>query len=195
MGNKVTFGLRNLHVAFRDTDDSSGAIAYEAPIHIPGAVGFKPSPEGDETKFYADDTLFFTATKNDGYTADVDVALIPDAVIARMLGYEIDANGAVIEDADALPVPFAIMFEVAGDERQRRTVYYECRAARPSREEKTKEANITPGTDTIKLTITPVEINDMYVVRAVMEANDANSGVDGAFTTFFESVYMPEPVA
>ena len=190
MSNKVRYGLKNLYIAFSDTTASSQP-AWDAPEAVPGIVGFKPSTEGDEQKFYADNVLYFTSTKNDGYKADLEIALIPDAVLAEMLGWEIDDNGALVEIADASPKKFALMGQVEGDDKARRFVYYDCQAARPSKEEKTSESNIDPQTETVELTIFPIEIDSLLLVKAVLEATAENEGASGLYTTFFDAVYTP----
>ncbi len=192
MANKVTYGLKNVHVAFRSADDSSGEPVWATPIAIPGAVSFKPAAEGEEVKFYADNGVYFTATTNNGYSADLEMALVPDSTLATMLNWDTDANGAIVEDADALPAPFALGFEIDGDDKNRKTWFYECRAARPEREEKTKQSTIEVGTDMLKLTITAVAIGGVNVVRAVMEEADANSS---SFDVFFDEVYVPVEAA
>lgn len=185
--NKVRYGLRNLHIAFRDPESSDASPAWDAPIAIPGVVGFKPTAVGDVSTFYADDGPYFVVTANNGYTADLETALIPDEVIADMLNWTLDDNGALIEDSDAIPAPFAMMFEVQGDQKNRRTVYYECTAARPAREEKTREAAITPGTDVVALTIIPMSIGDRMTPKASLELSDSNTA---AYEAFFDDVYV-----
>jgi phi13 family phage major tail protein len=197
VANKITFGLRNVHIALRDEDDSNGDPVWGTPEAVPGAIGFAPTPEGEEFTLYADDTIYFSATRNTGYTAELEMALIPDDLLAEILNWEIDDNGALVEDADALPAPFALLGQVDGDAAQRRFVYYECRASRPSREERTKEATLSPSNDVLNLTISPVEIDEKLLVRAVMEKVDDGDGAnsneegDGAYDTFFDEVYIP----
>ena len=70
--NKVIYGLKNVHVAFRT--DTSGTPTWGDPIHIPGAVNFAPSPEGESSTFYADDGPYFKVNTNNGYTADLEMA-------------------------------------------------------------------------------------------------------------------------
>lgn len=193
MANTITFGLRNVHVAFRQTDASDGSPVWDTPVPIAGAIGFRPTPEGEEFTLYADDTIYFSAVRNTGYSAELEMALIPDDILASMLNWPIDDEGALVEDADALPAPFALMGQVDGDAAQRRFVYYECRASRPSREERTKEASLSPSNDVLSLTISPVEIDEKPLVRAVMEKTTENSNESsaGAYDTFFDDVYIP----
>jgi phi13 family phage major tail protein len=188
MANKVLFGLKNVYYAKRIADDSSGEPQWETPVALPGAVTYKPTAEGDEVKFYADDGLFFSATQNNGYSADLEMATVTDEIVADMLNWPIDDNGALIEDADALPTPFALIFEVQGDAKARRTVLYECRAARPEPEEKTKGASIEPRTETLKLTIVPIEVGGITTPKATLELSESNTS---EYEGFFTEVYVP----
>ena|SRR5690606_3032391 len=186
--NKVTFGLEKVHIAFFD-ETSQTQPAWETPIPIPGAVRFTPTAVGETTNFYADNTLYFSYTANNGYTAELEMANVPDAILAEMLGWEIDENGALIEVSDAIPKHFALMAQVQGDKRNRRFVFYDCVAARPAKERQTKAESITPATDVLNLTISPIEINGRMIVRGEMELSDSNQA---AFNNFFNSVYVPD---
>jgi phi13 family phage major tail protein len=187
MANKVTFGLEQVHIAFRDTA-SQTQPAWETPIAIPGAVRFSPEPQGETSTFYADNSPYFIANSNNGYTAELEMALIPDSVLAEMLGWEIDSNGMLVEVTDAIPRPFALMGQVQGDQKNRRFVYYNCVASRPSKEHTTKGENIEPSTDVLNLTISPIEINGKNIVKGTIELNETNAT---AYNNFFSSVTLP----
>lgn len=184
LNNKVTFGLENLHIAFKLTDGPT----WDTPIAIPGIVRFAPTPEGQQSKFYADNVAYYVVDSNNGYAAELELALIPDVVLAQMLGWDIDDNGALVEIADGIPTRFALMSQVQGDARNRRFVYYDCQAARPSKEEKTKTESIEPNPDMLPLTIFPIDVDDLEIVKAVMELSDTNAT---AFNAFFDAVYTP----
>jgi len=185
--NKVTFGLEKVHIAFFD-DQAPDQPAWKTPISIPGAVRWTPTAVGDSTNFYADNTLYFSYTANNGYTGELEMANVPDAVLAEMLGWEIDENGALIEVSDAIPKHFALMGQIQGDKRNRRFVYYDCVAARPAKERQTKAESITPATDVLNLTISPIEIGGKMIVRGEMELSDTNQT---AYNSFFSAVYTP----
>lgn len=185
--NKVTFGFKNVHIAFMDPE-SETQPAWETPIKIPGAVSFSPSPEGGENTFYADDMAYYVTTSNNGYTADLTMANIPDEILARMLGWKIDDNGMLVEVADGKPEKFALMGEVSGDLRNRRFVYYDVQANRPTKEKQTKTETVEPNTDVLPVIISPIEIDKKMIVKGDMELNDTNKTV---FDSFFESVYTP----
>jgi phi13 family phage major tail protein len=185
--NKVTFGLEKVHIAFFD-EASPTQPAWDTPIPIPGAVRFTPTAVGETTNFYADNTLYFSYTANNGYTGELEMANVPDAILAEMLGWEIDENGMLIEVSDAMPKHFALMGQIQGDKRNRRFVYYNCVASRPAKERTTKNESITPATDVLNLTISPIEIDGKMIVRGDLELSDTNQT---AYNGFFSAVYTP----
>ncbi len=185
--NKVLFGLEKVHIAFLDPE-AVQQPAWETPKPIEGAVGFSPNPEGEEVKFYADNTEYFTATSNNGYSGDLEMALIPDDILAEMLGWEIDSNGMLVEVADGIQKPFALMGQIQGDRKNRRFVYYNCTASRPTKEHSTKSGTIEPNTDTLSLKMLPLSINEKLIVKGVMELSDTNVT---AYNAFFSSVTKP----
>jgi len=185
--NKVTFGLEKVHIAFFD-EASPTQPAWDTPIPIPGAVRWTPTAVGETTNFYADNTLYFSYTANNGYTGELEMANVPDAILAEMLGWEIDENGMLIEVSDAMPKHFALMGQIQGDKRNRRFVYYNCVANRPAKERTTKAESIAPATDVLNLTISPIEIDGKMIVRGEMELNESNAA---AYNAFFSSVYTP----
>lgn len=190
MANRIVYGLEKVHVAFLNFG-TDGTPTWETPVPIPGAVRFSPSPEGDEATFYADDGPYFKVTTNNGYTAELEVALIPDSILAEMLGWEIDSNGMLVEKADAIPKPFALLGEVQGDQKNRRFVYYRCQAARSPEEYVTKEEQITPTTTKLTISILPIEIDGKKIVKGVLELSDTNATV---YDNFFSQVLIPSSI-
>lgn len=167
---------------------AAGATGWGTPTAIPGAVRFTPTAQGQESTFYADNGPYFVVTANNGYTAELEMALVPDSILATMLGWQVDDNGALIEDADGLPTRFALMGQVMGDDKNRRFVYYDCQASRPAKEHSTKGETIEPKTDVLSLTIFPIEIGGIDIVKGVLELSGTNSV---AYNAFFDAVYQP----
>lgn len=129
--NKVQFGLKNVHYAtFTETD---GAITYDTPVRIPGAVSLTLDPRGEMTEFYADNMLYYSASSNDGYDGTLSIATIPEQFAVDALGEIKDEDdGVLIERADGKQKPFALLFEFDGDARATRHVLYNCSANRPT---------------------------------------------------------------
>lgn len=181
--NKVRFGIEQLHIAFMNAEG-----AWEEPVHIPGVVGFNANPDGNDSVFYADNIKYYQRQTNNGYTGDVEVALIPDEILAEMLGWSIDSNGMLVEDAEGIPKPFALMGQIQGDVKNRRFVYYKCTAGRPGNSHSTKSETVTPDTETAPLVIEPMVIGGKNIVKGVIEPNETNKVV---YDAFFDEVLLP----
>ena len=181
--NKVTYGLRNVLVAFHKDDGT-----FDIPTSIAGVVGWTPTAVGDTSDFYADDGIFYSINANNGYTGDLTMAKIDDEIVAKMLGWDIDDNGALVENADGKPTHFAMIFEVQGDLKPRRTVYYDCLASRPAKAENTKGETITVNPDIYNLKVVSKDFGGKPIVKATLELNDTNKTVFDAFNT---AVYTP----
>lgn len=188
MENKVLYGIKNVHIAKLTEQD--GQITYGVPFAVPGAKGFSPDPQGEESLFYADNKIYFRKSSNQGYQGDLVIAMTPEQFLTEILGRVKDTNGAIIENADDKQSRFALMFEGDGDKRARRFVYWDCSASRPSREHNTKEENIEPGTDTLPITIAPRSTDN--AIGCYLEETDENKSIYGAF---FEKVYEKDATA
>ena len=182
---KVKFGLKNVYYAVK-TVSSDGVVSYDTPVSIPGAVNLSLDPDGEVTKFYADDVVYYKTSANNGYTGDLEIALIPDSFLIDVMGFIEDENGAIIEDASAKPNDFALIYEVEGDEKARRAVLYNITAERTSTEAKTKEDKVEVSTEKISITATAREDNNY--VKATIELTDSN---ETAYESFITSVYEP----
>lgn len=181
--NKVRYGLANVAIALK-TD-----TGYEKPVKIPGAVNLSTSPEGDSEVFYADNQPYYTINTNAGYTGDIEMALIPDDLKAKILGWEIDSNEAIVEISDGIAQPFALLFEVSGDQKKRRTVFYSCTASRPEEENETTEDKASPTTETLSITMIPATFGDKTCTKLSIEPSDTNKT---AYDSFYTEVLEPK---
>ena len=77
MSNKIKYNLKNVHAAIM-THTEDGGYSYETPVPIPGAVNLSLDAEGDTSPFYADGVVYFRAVSNNGYSGDLEIALVPD---------------------------------------------------------------------------------------------------------------------
>lgn len=184
MGNKVKFGLKNVHYAV--VTEANGLVTYGTPVAVPGAVNLVQNPVGDPVTFYADDTTYFEENTNDGYEGSVEMALIPDQFRVDVFGDELDANGALIENANARPKKIALMFEFDGDKNKVRHVNYNVSVARPSIEGSTRTNTKEPKTETMNITVRPAL--DTGYVKAKLE--QGKTGYD----TFYTAVYLKNAV-
>ena len=155
--NKVKYNLRNVHVAkcTVTTNDVTGDVTYTygTPRALPGAVNLSLSAEGESSPFYADGIVYFRSDINNGYSGDLEIALVPDWFRTEILKDVKDSNGVMIETADVTEAEkFALLFEFDGDVKAIRHVMYLCSVTRPDVASQTKEDTIEPVTETLSLT-------------------------------------------
>ena len=183
MSNKVKYNLKNVHAAKLTETVTEGVTSYSyaTPQAIPGAVSITLDAEGDSSPFYADGIVYFRSYANNGYSGDLEIALIPEWFRTEILKEVLDTNGILVEKADnAESVKFALLFEFDGDERAIRHVMYNCSASRPSIESSTKEET----TETLSLTADPREDG---LVKSRIGDTTAKATYDG----WYQSVYVP----
>lgn len=174
-GNKVKFGLKNVHYA--KITETAGAITYGTPVAIPGAVNLSLDAEGDTTNFAADDNAkYYTTASNAGYSGDLEVAKFPDSFYTDIFGFITNTDGTVFEDAGAEPAKFALLFEFSGDANKTRHVMYYCTATRPAVASGTTGDSKEPTTESSTITAAPLpaDANGHQIVRAKCATGDAD---------------------
>ncbi len=187
MANKVKYNLKNVHAA-KLTETVIGGetqYSYADPKAIPGAVSISLDAEGDTSPFYADGIVYFRSVANNGYSGDLEMALIPEWFRTEILQEELDSNGVLVEKNNHTEsVKFALLFEFDGDARSIRHVMYNCTASRPSIESETKEESIEPGTETLSLTADPRE-------DGLVKSRTGDSTSAETYANWYKSVYLP----
>lgn len=192
--NQVAFGcrrgynLKNVHSAklTESVVDGVTSFSYDTPKAIPGAVSLSLDAEGDSSPFYADGIVYFRTSSNNGYSGDLEIALIPEWFRTEILREKLDNKGVLVEKSDATETEkFALLFEFDGDVKAIRHVLYNCSASRPSIESKTKEDTIEPGTETLSLTADPR--SDGLVKSRTGDTTD-KATYDG----WYQTVYIPD---
>lgn len=179
--NKIRYGLCNVHIAFIGDGNK-----YETPIKVPGAVHLTYSAEGDQEGFNADnDPNYGITSSSSSATGNLEMASFPDEVIARMLGWEIDKNGALAQTTDGVPCPFAMMYQVEGDVTPRAGVIYKITASVP---EDDNETGTDVKTVDLPYTASVVEMGGRKMAKLTLEKAKSPE----AYATFFNSVYEPD---
>ena len=187
--NKIKYNLKNVHAAIQShTED--GGYSYDTPKAIPGAVSLSLDAEGETSPFHADGIVYFRAVSNNGYSGDLEIALIHERFREQVLKEIKDNNGVLVEtDTDIEPVYFALLFEFDGDKKTIRHVMYNCSvSSRPTVESKTKEGTNEPGTETLSLTADARE-------DGLIKARTGSDTVDKTYQDWYKNVYVPEVTA
>ncbi len=189
MSNKIKYNLKNVYAAVMSRDNNGG-YSYATPVAIPGAVSLNLDAEGETSPFYADGVVYFRSVSNNGYSGDLEIALIPDWFREQVLKETKDTNGVLVEtNRDVEPVYFALLFEFDGDNKAIRHVLYNCAVStRPTVESKTKEENIEPGTETLSIS---ADARDDGLIKARTGDDTATTAYNG----WYEAVYVPQVAA
>lgn len=186
--NKILYGIEKCYVS--KITETDGEITYGTPFEVKGARGLNMDPQGETTKIYADNIVYYIANSNQGYEGDLVLLITPEQFLTEILGQTKDTNGAVFENADDKQARFALMFEGKGDAKARRWVFFDCTATRPSRENNTQEESLEAGKDTMTITMSPRSTDK--AVKAYIEPNATNQDI---YDAFFDKVYEKNAVA
>lgn len=185
VNNKIKYNLKNVHIA-KLTKGDQGTYTYATPVALPGAVNLSFDAEGEESKFYADGIIYYRTANNNGYSGDLEIALVPDWFRKDILGETQDTNGVLIEtNKNVTPVYFGLLFEFDGDEKAIRHVLYNCTVSkRPTLASSTKEETIEPGTETLSISADPRE-------DGLVKAKTGSETTSATYEAWYESVYTP----
>ena len=187
MGNKVKYNLKNVHAARMTEEVVNGepSFSYDTPQAIPGAVSISLDAEGESNPFYADGIVYFRSVTNNGYSGDLEIALIPEWFRTEILQEALDGNNVLVERSDNIAsVKFALLFEFDGDVNCIRHVLYNCTASRPSIESETKEDSIEPGTEKLSITADPR-------ADGLVKARTGDSTDSATYEGWYSAVYVP----
>ena len=102
MGNKVKYNLKNVHAAklTETVTDGVKSFSYGTPKAIPGAVSIALDAEGETSPFYADGIVYFRSVTNNGYSGDLEMALVPEwfrtEILQEMAGSSLRPRGTFV---------------------------------------------------------------------------------------------------
>lgn len=185
MENKVKFGLKNVHYAPISTDDD-GNVSFSPPKRLPGAVSLTLDVQGEEVEFEADDAIYYASYANTGYKGSLEIANITDDFRKDILQEVEDATDHVLmEYASAEAKPFALLYEVNGDQKATRRVLYYCTVSRPGENASTTGKTKTPKTDTLSLTSVPL-------ADGLTRARTQDNTPDAVYNDWYNAVWRPD---
>lgn len=182
--NKVKFGLKNVHYS-TITEGENGELIYGTPKRLPGAVNLTLEVQGEETEFEADDVIYYSSYSNTGYKGTLEIANITDDFRKDILGdVEDETDHVLMEYSSAEAKPFAMLYEVNGDQKATRRVLYYCTVSRPGENASTTGKTKTPQTDTMNLTAVPR-------ADGLTRARTQDNTTDAVFNNWYKNVWVP----
>ena len=179
--NKVKFGLKNCHYALV-TLGEDGKATFGTPVAMPGAVSLSLDAEGENEPFYADDSVYYMVSDNNGYSGDLELALIPESFLTDIMHETEDSNGVLYENKDVEPEHFALLFEFTGDQRKIRHCMYYCSASRPSVSGNTREDSTEVQTETLSRTVSPLP-------SGLVKVKTGTNTTEAVYDAWYNSVY------
>lgn len=187
--NKVQFGLKNVHYAVvtETPNQTTGALetTYGTVKAWPGAVKMTMTASGEQSKFFADDTAYYTASTNAGYDVEFECAAIPEDVKTSVLGQSKDTKGVIFETSDDTLHYIALLFEFNGDQGAAKHILYRCMLSRPTREGSTTEDSTTVQTLSLNLTASARVDADHKIHAEIGPDGDAT-----VYTGWYDTVYV-----
>lgn len=187
--NKVHFGLKNVHYALI-TYSSSGVPSWGTVKAVPGAVSLSLAKEGSDTDFYADDVKYYHIAGNNGYSGTLEMADFPATMRQDLWNQSISTTGKLlIEDVDAQPAEFALLFEIDGDQSPERYCFFRCLAARPDVASATKADTTEVQTQSCDLSVMPViDPTSASVINGKVYYRTTADTPSGTYTSFYSTV-------
>lgn len=195
MANKVRYGLKNVHIASVTLAvDTQGTptVTFGTPKAWEGAVNMSMEPTGEQSDFYADDTVYFSGLGASGYDCELESALVPEWFYTDYLGMIEDDNGNIVETGSDESKYFAFLFEFTGDAKAIRHCLYYCKAsAVPTEEGSTKSETAEPQTTTLsfKASPLPVPVTVDGETKNVTKKRSTESSTD--YSTWYTTVTLP----
>lgn len=129
--------------------------------------------------------LYYVTAANNGYSGDLEIAVIPDSYRKDVLGEKEDeTDNILVENVTAEPKPHALLFEFAGDQKAVRHVLYNCAATRPGLTGATTNKSKEPTTEKITLTASPLPNGNI-------KAKTTPDTPDEKYQNWYKTVWQP----
>ena len=152
--NKVRFGLKNVYYAVL-TEGSTNSFA--TPVAVPGAVSMTQDSNVSDGTFYADNISYYKTFANNGYTGTLELARIPDAMLKDIFGMTVGTDKILYEASGVNPKPFAMMFQIEGDQQEELNVLYRVvPTSKPSAGSHRVEKTVEPVTQSFDFEALPL---------------------------------------
>lgn len=184
MAKSVPIGLTNLVYAKLLTDEPGVGATYDTPERILGAITATFSPNASNDTLFADDGPFETASTLGAMTLELNVADIPAADRALLLGATY-SDGILIHKSTDVPPYVAVGMSVLKSNGESRLIWYlKGKFAAPDDNNQTKADSINWNTPTITGNFLKRDADDQWKVTCDTDDEEAAEGIED---TWFDS--------
>lgn len=190
--NKVRFGLKNVYYAVLTESTDGTANTYATPVAVPGAVSLTLDSNGTDGTFYADNVAYYKTFANNGYTGELEMARINDAMLQDVWGMDLDATSKVLYEKTGIqPKPFALLFQIEGDQDEELNVLYRVvPTSKPSEGSQTVGEEVEPVTQTFEFEALPL-VTGPASQAGLIKARTTDATPDATKTAWFTAVQIP----
>ena len=187
--NKVRFGLSRVHYAIWDEDQQK----YGTPKPLAGAVSISFEPQGSQSNFFADNTVYYISNPTSQDTGSLEIADVSDEAAVELFGLKNDAVAGITYEETVHEMPtFALLYQVEGDGNTLRGVRYNVKMNRLSETHSTTTDSVEPQTYTVDYTATGRDFTVSGDTVNVIKASTTNGGQDhAAYDAWFDEVVCP----
>lgn len=184
MAKSVAIGLTNLYYAKLLSDPVGGVATYDEPVRLAGAITANFSPNASNDTLFADDGPYETASTLGAMTLELNVADIPAADRAALLG-QTYSNGILTAKSSDIPPYVAIGMSVLKSNGASRLIWYlKGKFTPPDDNNQTKADSINWNTPTITGNFLKRDCDNEWRYSADTDDTALNpSVIDGWFTT------------
>ena len=186
--NKVRFGLKNVYYAVL-TEGSSNSWA--TPVAVEGAVSMTLDSNVANGTFYADNISYFTTFSNNGYSGSLEMARINDTMLKDVFGMTLDNSTKILyEDASVKPKPFALLFQIEGDQQEELYALYRVvPTSKPSIGSQTVEETIEPVTQSFDFEALPL-VTGVTAQKGLVKGRTTDTTTTAVRTGWFTAVQI-----
>lgn len=160
--NKVRFGLKNVYYAVLTESSDNTNNVYATPVAVPGAVTLTMDSNGTDGTFYADNVAYYKTFANNGYSGELEMARVNDAMLKDVWGMTVE-GGILTEKTGIQPKPFALLFQIEGDQKEELHVLYRVvPTSKPSMGSQTVAEEVEPVTQSFSFDALPLVTGPSY---------------------------------
>lgn len=189
--NKVRFGLKNVYYAkLTESSDNSNNV-FATPVAVPGAVSMTIDSNATDGTFYADNVSYYKTFANNGYTGTLEMARINDQMMKDIFGWSLDNSAkTLIESTGMKPNPFALIFQIEGDQNEELYVLYRVvPTSKPSLGSNTIGEQVEPVTQSFSFEALPLVTGPSYQSGKILNRT-TDTTTTAVRTAWFSSVQI-----